>query len=161
MASEDSHVPGVRGEWGLDEGRAAGGRGAGWGVGGGSSILAASREEPPRVSYAEVSLSLPAPNTHTGFLRAAGGGGAGPRPEPGLGGRRSPPALPTRTEPGPGAGYVTCRRARPLGLRGPRRPCPVRVLLPWTHEGVPLQAKRPLSRQVGGVEARAGPKGTY
>lgn len=136
------------------------------GGGGGSSITSASREEPPLVSYAEVSLSLLALNTQMGFRRA--GLEAAERGDRRESQKGCPALTPTprplphpKQSPGLSPGYVTCPRSRPLGLRIPRRPCLVCVLLPWTHQVVPLQAKPPpprLSHQIG---ARRGKRGKW
>lgn len=78
-------------------------------------MLSASREEPPLVSYAEVSLSLWALNTHKRFLRAGLGaeqrGGWSPR----RAARRSHPAPPPPPAQSPGR----VRDTLPAGAPGP------------------------------------------
>lgn len=119
VGREDSKVQGLESEAGGGRGGRGGGRPGG---GGGSSTLPAPREEPPRVSHAEVSLSLFALNTQIGFLRR--GRGRGSRAAGSLRGcpAFTPPQVPSPTPTKPPLWLrdtLPARRSRPLGLRVP------------------------------------------
>lgn len=149
-----------RGERAGGGGAAAAAAGRGWGP------LASWPLEGASASHAEVSLSLLAPHTQVGFLRAGPRGG-----ERGVEGRQEsqkgcPASTPTpgplpspdpNKAPAPGPGYVTCP-----ALPAPRSPRPP-LGAPWAgpaprdaQSGRPRPAKAPCLVMLGGQKGKRG-----